>query len=183
MIGLMFLLRPPHSPAIFCKQRSGPRAALREQRGETPRRVLRICIAISLALELAQTVVSMIATGEGCCGLRHVVPHQNISTLTMFYAITAVTGLIAGAVQFFAAMLYTRWLALRIPSTRVANRAKLLMWFGLIPIVLYCTLICPPIALIPLLQYVQLDTQPPDLLRDARNMSTPNYRPLRRVRL
>ncbi|MBS0190719.1 MAG: hypothetical protein U0573_02355 [Phycisphaerales bacterium] len=146
MIGLMFLSSAASFAGYFLYSVPDP-GQLSANKGETPRRVLRICIAISLASSLAQTVVSMIATGKGVAGFG-MVPHQNISTLTMFYAITAVTGLIAGAVQFFAAMLYTRWLAPRIPSTRVANRAKLLMWLGPILIVLYCTLICPLIALI-----------------------------------
>lgn len=42
----------------------------------------------------------------------------------------------AHAVWFFAAMLYLRWLAQRLPSARVEKRSKLLLWLGPVLIII-----------------------------------------------
>jgi hypothetical protein len=38
--------------------------------------------------------------------------------------------LVASVAQFFAAMLYIKWLATRLPSPRAEKRAKLMLWLG-----------------------------------------------------
>ena len=38
--------------------------------------------------------------------------------------------LVAWVAQFFAAMLYVRWLARRVPDQKLHNRAKRFMWLG-----------------------------------------------------
>lgn len=98
-------------------------------KGESPRRWIRIALVVVAVGTVGQFAFALIATlappaapntpqfgvGAGLIGLA---------------LIASILGGIAGIVQFFAAMMYTKWLAPRIPSPKVLNRAKLLMWLG-----------------------------------------------------
>lgn len=62
--------------------------------------------------------------------------------------VASAIGGLAWIVQYFAVMLYTRWLAPRIPSERIAKRAKLLMWLGPVLFVFFLCFLAPLIAMI-----------------------------------
>lgn len=73
----------------------------------------------------------------------------------------AVLGGIAGIVQFFASMLYLRWMAPRIPSPLIERRSQLYMW--LLPVIYVvgsCFVVGPLVATIMyflLLNLVRID--------------------------
>lgn len=79
-----------------------------------------------------------------------------LAALPFVAILLGLVGAIVWAVQFFAAMLYLRWLAPRLPSGDVDRRAKRFMWLGpLLYIVGSLIIIGPLIALI--LYYNLLD--------------------------
>jgi hypothetical protein len=116
---------------------------LSTNKGERPRRILRICIAISLVAGLLQIALGLFGPAS------IFTPASMPASTAAFLSIAAsIAGVVAWIVQFFAALLYTRWLAPRIPNPRLFKRAKLLMWLGPVLMVGYCLVIPPLVALI-----------------------------------
>jgi hypothetical protein len=113
-------------------------------RGEKPRQILRVAIGVS-----AIAAIGQIALG-GLALFMAPTPGQvgAAEGVLMLSAVAGLAGSVAWIVQFFAAMLYTKWLAPRIPSPRVLKRASLLMWLGPVLFLLFCTVVAPLIALI-----------------------------------
>ncbi|MBX3379906.1 MAG: hypothetical protein KF805_07410 [Phycisphaeraceae bacterium] len=116
---------------------------LSTNKGERPRRILRVCIAISLVAGLLQIAL-------GLFGPASVFTPASMpgSTAAFLSIATSIAGVVAWIVQFFAALLYTRWLAPRIPNPRLFKRAKLLMWLGPVLMLGYCLIIPPLVAMI-----------------------------------
>jgi hypothetical protein len=80
---------------------------------------------------------------------------------TLLVVVMNLASLAASGLQFFASMIYLRWLAPRLPDDRVFKRAKMLMWLGpLLMTVGAFILIGPLVALVlyyNLLNWVRLD--------------------------
>lgn len=86
--------------------------------GTTSRKVVRWAVAIAAA----QTMVSF--------GLQAFPSLQGGGGPGVFAGAVGILSLGVGAVKFFASMLYVRWLAPRLPNTKVYKRARMLMWLG-----------------------------------------------------
>lgn len=100
-----------------------------QNKGETPRRVIRIAIVVAAIGSMGQ--LGFAAASLMIPASTPNTPQYGVGAGLMGLAIIAyLLGLLAGVVQFFAAMMYTKWLAPRIPSAKVFKRAKLLMWLG-----------------------------------------------------
>jgi hypothetical protein len=128
-----WLLTTP-DPAL--SQAEQPRAARRVVRGAV------VAVAITQALGLAVAFFTpRLATGGG--GVNPL-PAVQIASGGLGLAET-----VAGAVQFFAMMLYARWLAQRVPDAEMVARTRLYMW--LLP-VLYTVGAC--LAVGPLVAWV-----------------------------
>lgn len=113
-------------------------------RGEKPRQILRIAIVVSAVAALTQMgleALSLFLTpAPGQVGAA--------DGVAMLSAVAGLAGSVAWIVQFFAAMVYTKWLAPRIPSPRVLKRASLLMWLGPVLLLMSCLVIPGLVALI-----------------------------------
>ncbi|MFN0010551.1 MAG: hypothetical protein ACKVS8_02785 [Phycisphaerales bacterium] len=101
------------------------------------RRVMRISVALSAALALAGFVLQvlvgsgMVAPPPGAAGG----PTATTFSLALIIVplLLGLCGLVVWAVQFFSTLLYTRWLAQRVPDAFIQRRAKRYMW--LLPVV------------------------------------------------
>jgi hypothetical protein len=87
--------------------------------GSTARKIVRATVAIYAASTLfsfaATFALTTTAGGTVVLGIA---------------AIASIVGVLAWSVQYFASMLYVRWLAHRIPNEKTRRRAKLLLWLG-----------------------------------------------------
>jgi hypothetical protein len=95
---------------------------LASNKGESPRQVIRVTVAIQAAITVvhfATTAVSTMAIGSQAVG------GIGVMALAMNRVARG-----ASVAQFFAAMLYIKWLATRLPSPRAEKRAKLMLWLG-----------------------------------------------------
>jgi len=90
--------------------------------GQTPRRIIRITTAIGAAFMLMDVVFSLLADVGG--------PSAEHGPLAILSMIGSVAAIVAWCVQYFASMLYIKWLSPRLPSKRIHNRAKLMLWLG-----------------------------------------------------
>ena len=91
--------------------------------GTKARRVVRVTVAITAAANVGVAVLSV----------SHVPTTPNAVLTAPTAALTFIAGAastLAWVVWFFAAMFYLRWLAPRIPSERIAARAKRLLWLA-----------------------------------------------------
>lgn len=86
--------------------------------GATARQVVRVTLIVEFIFTLLHTPASLPSAAAGS------------PELVILLAIAGFLAIIASIVHFFAAMLYIRWLAPRLPDPRVASRAQLLMWLG-----------------------------------------------------
>lgn len=103
-------------------------------RGDRPRRVLRVTLIISCVASLVIGGLSLFFPGMamgwgttrtgGGAGGAGVVPGLGLGTTIG----ATVLSFVAWIIQFFASMMYIRWLAQRIPSADIYVRAKLYMW-------------------------------------------------------
>lgn len=113
-----------------------------------PRQIIRITVCVQLATNALSLGLEPFANSN------NLDPSNPIDVL---YGVVGLVSLVAWAVQFFAAMLYLRWLARRIPDYKLESDAKRFMWLG--P-VLYipgsCLIVGPLIAFI--LYLIMLNT-------------------------
>jgi hypothetical protein len=86
------------------------------------RAIMRTTVAIQALLALVSAALSFVPPAVGAAPL-----------VGLLNAGLMVVGLAVWAVQFFAAMRYTRWIATRIPDFYIIRRTKLYMW--LLPVV------------------------------------------------
>jgi hypothetical protein len=117
---------------------------LSTNRGEQPRRILRIALVVAIVANLAQFGLTLLSPAVALPAS----PAAGFRGLSGLQLAASLAGGVAWLVQFFAVMLYTKWLAPRIPSERVFNRAKLLIWLGPLLGVLFFCVLAPLIALI-----------------------------------
>lgn len=89
------------------------------ERPDSARQVVRIAAMVSIAANTLAVIVGGIALAGGGVGALPVV---------MISGALAVLGYIAFAVQFFAMMNYTMWLARRVPDQWVVKRATTYRW-------------------------------------------------------
>ncbi len=106
--------------------------------GSTARQIVRITIVIVAGI--AAVVLPM----------RYMTINSTTGALVLIVGVLGFISLVAWATGFFAAMLYIRWLAPRIPDRRAFNRAKMLMWAGplLYTVGTLCVGLGPLVALI-----------------------------------
>lgn len=112
-----------------------PRAN-QNDRGESPRRIVRITVVVECFMLFASQFFSLASNfmGGGTWGTTpgSVTPTFG-STAHVFEIIASILTfgyLVALAVRYFASMLYLRWLAPRLPNDKAHTRAKLMLWLG-----------------------------------------------------
>lgn len=94
------------------------------EKPKSARQVARIAVAVQAVIQVVQLVMSMADDAVGAVS----------GTSGGFTLVSAVSGLLtlaalaAWATQFFAVMLYTRWLGSRVPDAHVASKSKTYMW-------------------------------------------------------
>ncbi len=105
-----------------------------------PRKVVRAAVVLQLGIELLSLLILVITIGA---------PGVSAALDNAAIAI-GLASLLSWLVQFFAAMLYIRWLAARIPDHKLADDAKRFMWLGPLLYVVACVLLGlgPVVALI-----------------------------------
>lgn len=116
---------------------STPDPAAGADRDARARRVLRAAVVVSAACFLVNTVIalSLGVRSPGFLGfLRAPAAPQSagqaVSAIAMLLAgIASLVANVAWLVQFFAAMVYLRAVAPRVPDMKIASRARVLMWF------------------------------------------------------
>ncbi len=161
---------------------SEPDPASREGRkGETARKIVRICTIVGVAIQCASLVVTFalptpapVFTPPPPPGAPPLsaVPPAPLSMVAMIASVgIALLNMVAAAVSYFAQMIYIRWLAPRLPDVKVFDRAKLLMWLGplLYTVGALCVGIGPLVALV--LYWNMLDLVRKDLKRIRESMA------------
>ncbi len=87
--------------------------------GDKPRRVVRAVVLINAVIIAVSTIVQLV---------------QGIGTISadidLLAGVLQIVAFFATIVGYIAQLLYTRWLAVRIPNTFVYKRAKRLLWLG-----------------------------------------------------
>lgn len=96
---------------------------LATNKGESPRRVIRLMVMI-------QAAVTLVELGAGFLIENDLVTLSDGSGMHVTMWVVRLAWFAASAAQFFAAMLYIKWLATRLPSPRAEKRAKLMLWLG-----------------------------------------------------
>lgn len=98
--------------------------------GSTARKVVRVSVAVSL-------VATVLTIPFGSVNLGAAATRAGAAGWATAMAVSIIH-LIAWIVWYLAAMRYIRWLAPRLPSQRVADRAKMLTWLGPVLYVFGC---------------------------------------------
>ncbi|TVQ52847.1 MAG: hypothetical protein EA377_09315 [Phycisphaerales bacterium] len=126
-------------------------AIVGQDQGDSPRKILRITIVAALILTLISTVAELFF----------------ITALNLMWLGFVAGGLIlvAWLVQFFASLLYVQWIAKRVPSQKIRQRAEIYMWLlPLICVVGLCVIFIGPI--IAMVMYFVLLYQLYGMIRD-----------------
>ena len=106
-----------------------------------PRQVVRIAVVVQLAAALIALAL------QPFVGTSNTIDFTK--PLDVMYGAVGLVSLAAWCTQFFASMLYVRWLARRIPDSKLEADAKRFMWLGpLLYILLACVLVGPIVALV-----------------------------------
>ena len=93
------------------------------ERPDSARQVVRITVLVQLALALVQTCLApLVRSGAGISAP----PAKDLLLLAM--GALALAGMVLWAIQFFAMMRYTRWLANRVPDGYIVRRTRVYMW-------------------------------------------------------
>lgn len=122
--------------------------------GQTPRRIVRAAVITLAVFNVIATIAQFL-----------VMAVPSISLAVGLFGLVAMAAVIA---QFFAAMLYLRWMGSRIPDAVVVERSKLYMW--LLPVIFVvgiCALGLGP--LIAWIMYLMLLNRVRIDLRDLRH--------------
>lgn len=106
--------------------------------GATSRKVLRWALVFGAIYAMGDFVVQMLPGAT---------PNQAMGWIEVA---TAMAALAVMAVQFFASMIYLRWIARRVPDRTVHERARRFMWLGplLMTVGILCVGIGPIIAIV-----------------------------------
>lgn len=97
--------------------------------GATPRTMIRASVLASIPMAVVSTVADALKPAGSAASAS--------DPLTILSAIANLGLLVALTTRYFAAMLYLRWLAGRIPDEKVRTRAKDLMWPGPLVLLLF----------------------------------------------
>lgn len=85
------------------------------------RQIIRIAVCVQLAASIFG-LVPQFSTGQTLA--------PGMTAIVVLSMVLGLLSLVAWVAQFFAAMLYVRWLARRVPDQKLHNRAKRFMWLG-----------------------------------------------------
>lgn len=85
------------------------------------RQIIRIAVCVQLAASIFG-LMPQFSTGQTLT--------PGLTAIVVLSVALGVLSLIAWVAQFFAAMLYVRWLARRVPDQKLHDRAKRFMWLG-----------------------------------------------------
>ena len=85
------------------------------------RQIIRIAVCVQLAASVFG-LIPQFSTGQTLA--------PGMTAIVVLSMALGLASLIAWVAQFFAAMLYVRWLARRVPDQKLHNRAKRFMWLG-----------------------------------------------------
>lgn len=105
--------------------------------GQTSRRLVRLTLIITAS---ATATAFASVGGMSIANAAYGVGLNSIAAVLTYGVLFA--ALIAAAVQFYACMVYLRWLAQRLPNVDVYRRAKWMMWLG--PLCLVCSCFAIP---------------------------------------
>ena len=94
------------------------------EKGQTPRMIIRVTVAVSAAMAVLQLFEGATVT---------------LSGNMLAFAAALLSG-VAGTVQFFASVLYVRWLAPRLPDKALHEQTKTYLW--LLPVIYVLGMIC-----------------------------------------
>lgn len=132
------------APDPATEQSEQPRAA---------RRIVRVAVIVGIGILLALVVVAL--AGPRAAPANPANPLALATAMQLVAAVLNIAALIAGAVHFFAMMLYIRWLASRIPDPDLIQRTRLYIW--LLPVLYTVGTLCLALGpLIALILYVVL---------------------------
>lgn len=104
---------------------------------DTARKILRAAIVIGAVCALTKPVGYLLA-GPG--GMNFTTSNPAVMAGAIGVALSALVGGVAWIAQFFAAMSYSKWIALRLPDAAIEKQAKLYMW--LLPTVFVVGYLC-----------------------------------------
>lgn len=136
---------------------SAPDPASRDGRkGETARKIVRITVIVNVVVSCVSLLTTFLLPPAAplfpAPGAPNtpVTPPPGAAAAMLIGAAMMIVSLITSAVAYFAQMFYIRWLAPRLPSAKVFDRAKLLMWLGPLLYVVgsFCVGIGPLVALV-----------------------------------
>ena len=85
------------------------------------RQIIRIAVCVQLAASVFG-LIPQFNTGQTLA--------PGMTAIVVLSMVLGILSLAAWVTQFFAAMLYVRWLARRVPDQKLHNRAKRFMWLG-----------------------------------------------------
>jgi len=123
-------------------------ASSQQEQPRTARRVVRTAVAVSAAAQAIGLAVgyfgSSIAAGGAQMGANPAI------AVAVTSGVISLVGTIAGAVSFFATMLYVRWLAQRLPDEDMVAKTRVYMW--LLPLLYTVGALCVGIG--PLVAWV-----------------------------
>lgn len=142
LCGLAFMLGLVLFPAGWWKLTTPDPGIDADARGQRARRLVRITVAVLVASTLISLAEKSIFRGQ-LYSSAAATTNLSLSSVSVLFQIMT---LIAWIVQFYAAMLYVRWLARRIPDERVYKRAGRLLWLGPLLSLPVCLFILPLIA-------------------------------------
>ncbi len=121
------------------------------EKSNAARKVIRIVVASQAAVSVVSVVLSLLtpATAQAAAAAGGAMNPGGMVILA-FTAVLGIVGLVLWAVQFFAVMRYTRWIAARVPDLFVVKRTKVYVW--LLPVIgfvgAFALMLGPLIALV-----------------------------------
>lgn len=93
-----------------------------QDQGTTPRKVIRLAVIAGGAAALLSVLADLLSPSASAT--------PGAAPVSVMHMVAGVVSIGAGAVQYFASMLYLQWLAKRVPNEKAGKRAKNLMWLG-----------------------------------------------------
>jgi hypothetical protein len=94
------------------------------EKTNSARQIARIAVAVQAVIQVVQLVMTLaggaVATVSGT--------NAGFTLVSAVSALLSLAALAAWATQFFAVMLYTRWLGSRVPDGQIVSKAKTYMW-------------------------------------------------------
>ncbi len=93
-----------------------------QDQGTTPRKVIRLAVIAGGIAALLSVLADALAPSASAT--------PGAAPVSVLHLAAGIVSVGAGAVQYFASMLYLQWLAKRIPNEKAGKRAKTLMWLG-----------------------------------------------------